>query len=184
MGHASPKLQRKTNSQNGGEKRTWSFKQQIHPNVPAPTLRGKHSRRNIRTGITGVAGRRVASSRRLFGSYYEYIVIEVVDTTSRSAPPRSSFCGRNVTKVNIGKFVKTLGTSEAAIEAIAGGDDTNNAVNSVMDLITTACGASIPRRHRNVANIIALVDGGNCRASERVSQTPPHDQTTRRRHVP
>ncbi|CAD7076744.1 unnamed protein product [Hermetia illucens] len=81
-------------------------------------------------------------------SDHQYIAFEVVDATCRRAPTRRSPCVWNVARVNIGKFVEALGAGRAALGGTPGGDSVaaDTVVNSVMDLITTACEASMPRR--------------------------------------
>ena len=81
-------------------------------------------------------------------SDHQYIAFEVVDTNSRCAPPQRSFCVWNVAKVNTGKFVETLGTGGATLKGTPGGGGAaaDTVVNSVMNLITTVCGASMPRK--------------------------------------
>ena len=81
-------------------------------------------------------------------SDHQYIAFEVFDATCRRAPTRRSPCVWNVAKVNIGRFVEALGAGRAALGGTPGGGGVaaDTVVNSVMNLITTACEASMPRR--------------------------------------
>ncbi|CAD7088022.1 unnamed protein product [Hermetia illucens] len=112
-------------------------------------------------------------------SDHQYIAFEVVDTNSRCAPPQRSFCLWNVAKVNTGKFVETLGTGGATGTSGGGGAAADTVVNS--NLITTVCGASIAQEDIEAQQTFhVLVDSGNRRAPEGVSQAPSLNATSRR----
>lgn len=78
---------------------------------------------------------------------HKNIPFEMVDTTFRCAIWRSP-SSWNVAKENIGGFTETFGTDRIALEVtkrglgVAAGTD----ADSVINLITTACAAAIPKR--------------------------------------
>lgn len=81
-------------------------------------------------------------------SDHQYIAFKIVYVTFWYAPPRRSLCAWIVTKVNTGRFVETLGASEAALESTPGdaGAVADTVVNWVMNLITIVCAGFMPRR--------------------------------------
>lgn len=72
------------------------------------------------------------------------IASEIFDATFPCTSARQAW---NVAKVNTGRFAEAFRTSEVALESTTrgDGDSADIDVNSVMNVITTACGVSMPK---------------------------------------
>lgn len=72
----------------------------------------------------------------------QYIACEVVNAICPCASVLSSLCARNVVRVNIKRFAKTLGTGRAALGDTSGGGSV--AAETVVDsVIMITCEASM-----------------------------------------